>query len=410
MINMKNKVFLFAVATILYGCVNYLPDTQYNDEFIKVNLSLSGEVSLSETPLTKSMESGDLLGIQVFQNDIPYAYGLFDNASNLTVYLHSGRSYYFQVQLIKGGKSLLPVLDMSSGSPCYSPSGTLHSSSSEGDYWSQYTIKPGIRHIGSNNYRFSPNSSGYGLPFCLNKRGYDGGLPHENQWGSFTNLITLYFSSGKVKGYQFSGRVYDSFYPVLNVTNSFIYDSELSMAVTNSEIQNCDLALVDRYYGENVCQVDKGQTSISIDMKHLVYGIQCNVTGVSDGTASIMIKNGDKTLLYKGDISGEYHSDTKLFAFSDMHGAWEYADNYTENVTVSMTWLRGVGVLQDLGSQVIQVKRNCINVITVSLGTTRASMTRSAESAFSDLSGIATDRAACFSMKNTVIDNLDYQH
>lgn len=403
---MKNKVFLFAVATILYGCVNYLPDTQYNDEFIKVNLSLSGEVSLSETPLTKSMESGDLLGIQVFQNDIPYAYGLFDNASNLTVYLHSGRSYYFQVQLIKGGKSLLPVLDMSSGSPCYSPSGTMHSgssSSTEGDYWTQYTIRPGIRHIGSNNYRFSPNSSGYGLPFCLNKRGYDGGLPHENRWNSYTNFITLYFSSGRVKGYQFSGIVYDSFYPVLNVTNSFIYDSELSMAVTNSDIQNCDLALVDRYYGENVCQVDKGQTSISIDMKHLVYGIQCNVTGVSDGTASIMIKNGDKTLLYKGDISGEYHSDTKLFAFSDMHGAWEYADNYTENVTISMTWLRGVGVLQDLGSQVVQVKRNCVNVITVALGTTIASVPQNAQYDSVAPNALSLDASPFFELNNSTI-------
>lgn len=96
-------------------------------------------------------------------------------------------------------------------------------------------------------------------------------------------------------------------------------------------------------------------------MKHLVYGIQCNVTGVSDGTAIITIKNGENTLLNKTDISGEWHSGDRIFAFSNMSSAYEYADNYTENVTVSMTWLRGVGVMQDLGSQVIQVKRNCMN-------------------------------------------------
>lgn len=105
-------------------------------------------------------------------------------------------------------------------------------------------------------------------------------------------------------------------------------------------------------------------------MKHLVYGLQCNVTGVSDGTASVTIKNGDNTLLEKADISGEYHSEKMMFAFSDMHSAWQYSDDYSENVTVSLTWHRGVGVTQDLGSAVVQVKRNCMNVINVSLSTT----------------------------------------
>ena len=108
-------------------------------------------------------------------------------------------------------------------------------------------------------------------------------------------------------------------------------------------------------------------------MKHLVYGLQCNVTGVTDGTASITIKNGDNVLLEKTDISGEYHSDNLLFSCSSLYDAWQYADNYTENVTVSMNWLRGVGVSQDLGSQVVQVKRNCKNVINISLSTSLSS-------------------------------------
>ena len=103
------------------------------------------------------------------------------------------------------------------------------------------------------------------------------------------------------------------------------------------------------------------------------------MTGVSDGTASILIKNGNNTLLDKSGISGEYHSEVIVFSFADMHGAWQYSDNYAENVTISMTWMRGVGVLQDLGSRVIQVKRNRVNVINVALGTTISSMTPNAQ-------------------------------
>ena len=44
------------------------------------------------------------------------------------------------------------------------------------------------------------------------------------------------------------------------------------------------------------------------------------------------------------------------------------ADNYTENLTVSLSWERGVGVTQDLGSKQIQVKRNVMNVVRIQLG------------------------------------------
>ena len=119
---------------------------------------------------------------------------------------------------------------------------------------------------------------------------------------------------------------------------------------------------------------------ITIEMKHLVYGIQYNVSGVTDGTASITIKNKDDALLVeKSGISGEYHSEKMFFAFSDMQSAWQYADDYMENVKVSITWLRGVGVSQNFGPQVIQVKRNCVNVVNVSFSETRAGSAPSVE-------------------------------
>ena len=354
------KVFLLVLSTILVGCNKELYDIKNYDDLISVNLSLSAEVLTIDEPLTKSGESNALLGIQVYQNGSPYAYGLFDDISSMHIYLHSGKDYSFKAQYIKNGKELLPLLTMDSGDPCYMNSGSLHTSS-DGDYWEGYSILGSIRHLGSNVYYFIPNSTGYGLPFCLSARSKETG---------FNYCTTLYLSSGRIKGYRFSGAFQDSVYPVLNVTNQFIYDDSQTISISNSSVQTNNALNIDRYYGEKTClQVNSNTESITIEMKHLVYCIQCNVTGVTDGTASITIKYGNKVLLSKDNISGEYHSDNLMFAFSDMLSAWQYADNYTENVTVSMTWLRGVGVLQDLGSQVIQVKRNTNNVISVSLST-----------------------------------------
>ena len=57
-----------------------------------------------------------------------------------------------------------------------------------------------------------------------------------------------------------------------------------------------------------------------------------------------------------------------FYSFNNIVDAWTY-DDYTENLTVSMKWMRGVGIEQDLGSQVIQVKRNALNTITIALDT-----------------------------------------
>ena len=156
------------------------------------------------------------------------------------------------------------------------------------------------------------------------------------------------------------------------ITNSFTYESGVRINISESAVIRNDSSYeLDRYYGESgtfIASPEYG-SNIILDMKHLVYILQCNVTGVSDGTASISIRGNGKTLFSKDGITGEYHSGDLMFAISDMNSAWQYSNNYTENITVSMQWLRGVGVLQDLGSQVVQVKRNSKNVINVSLNT-----------------------------------------
>ena len=364
---MKKIVIILAMAAFLFGCDKEFSGDNPNDDVFTVNLTFTGEVSVTEEPLTKSISSDDLVGIQVYQNDEPYAYGLFDDAGKMSINLHTGKKYTFKSQLIKNGKSVVTRLNMSSGDPCYHQAGRSYKS----DYWTSYEIYPNMRHLGSVVYYFIPYSEGYCEPFAFSA---------ESMSTGYSTYKKVRFETTSDIYYKFTGWLPNEATPVIDLTNSFIYDSTKAMNITNSYIMTENQLTVDRYYGEaRLSSASRDGQPISIEMKHLVYGIQCNVTGVTDGTASITIKNGDNTLLEKSDISGEYHSGKMFFAFSDMQSAWQYADDYTENVTVSMTWLRGVGVSQDLGSQVIQVKRNCVNVVTVSLSTTRAGSASSVE-------------------------------
>lgn len=378
---MKRIVSLIAILAILYSCNDRLSDDIQKDDLIPVKLSLVGEVVVDEEPLTKVASSNDFIAIQVYQDNVPYAYGIFEDASNLSLYLHSERNYSFKVMYIKDGKDKLILYTNSSGSPCYYPSGSHYYINGDnyytpnsdgvpviqatGDYYTSYGITSNVRLIGSTSYVFNePYSSGYCVlnpPITIS--GY-------TRYGYITPVYTYVSGSQKLKGYQFSWKLNNDGYRFKGITNQFIYDEEnwMSVSVATSSLD------VDRFYGEgSFLSVSGNGNTVTINMKHLVYSIQCNVTGVSDGTASITIKRDNTVLLNKTDISGEYHSDELYFTCSDWSGAWQYSDNYTENITVSMTWLRGVGVLQDLGSQVVQVKRNCKNVINVSLSTSLSS-------------------------------------
>lgn len=313
---MKKLIYLLAFLTILSSCKDLFSDVEQKNELIEVNLSLTGEVTVIEEPLTKSFNSNDLIAIQVYQGNSRYAYGLFDDISNLKIYLHSGSSYSIKAFMVKNGKNT---------------AGTFN-----GLKWNN----------GDGNYI----------------------VPNLTDWSFQNSGSDAWIASIRVV--PPAGHIYSWKYVGLSVTNEFIYSEDYYFNMPDRVFR----IIEDSYYGEfSVANITGTSNTLSIEMKHLVYGIQCNVTGVTDGTANIKIKKDNKVLLNKTGISGEYHSDDLIFSCSSLYDAWQYSDNYTENVTVSMTWLRGVGVTQDLGSQVVQVKRNCKNVINVSLSTSLSS-------------------------------------
>lgn len=387
---MKKIVTILALSAILCGCTKEISNNQSTDDLIFAKLVLSGEVSIDEEPLTKADASNALLGIQVYQGTTPYAWGLFDDIDNIRLCLHSGTEYSVICQYIKNGKKTLYHFekgkDATQSTYILSDKDYLYS-----DYpWTKSSDGSKLAYKGESYHNFHFCSNGYSMPFDIIDN-YCATDSEDEQWClSARNKYTgpglhLKTDDPLKKG---------STHTVCAITNRFIYDRVRTINATESNvIRKYSNVYIDRYYGESGSfTASPGSGTIVLNMKHLIYGLQCNVTGVSDGTASVIIKNGDNTLLEKADISGEYHSEKMMFGFSDMHSAWQYSDDYSENVTVSLTWHRGVGITQDLGSAVVQVKRNCMNVINVSLSTTtKACATLGVESEQSDMNIISID-------------------
>ena len=387
---MKKIVTILALAAILCGCTKEISNDQSTDDLIFAKLVLSGEVSIDEEPLTKASESNALLGIQVYQGTTPYAYGLFDSLEDIGLYLHSGAEYSVVCQYIKNGKETLYHFEKDTDATVSTYILSGYTSSNKTYPWSKVSDGPKLAKKYQSRwvyFNFHIYSGGFCMPFEI----------VDNYSACNDTPWCLYYTSSS------SGKYYSEHtllsggdtHTICAVTNRFTYDNINTMNVTESNVIRNESSNedIDRYYGESdTFTASPGSGTIVLNMKHLVYGLQCNVTGVSDGTASVTIKNGDNTLLEKTDISGEYHSEKMMFAFSDMHSAWQYSDDYSENVTVSLTWHRGVGITQDLGSAVVQVKRNCMNVINVSLSTTtKACATLDVKSEQSDMNIINID-------------------
>jgi len=280
----------------------------------------TGEVQIDEGPLVLSRsgetESRDLYGVQVYQNGERFAYGLFDNVSDMHLYLNSGKTYKFVCTLVKDGKDVI-TYSSDSGSKNYSLEG----------YWSQCT----------------------GIGYCY---------PFVTTTNTINDLNQLNIS-------WYGNR--------MTVSNRFSYDSSRYMPYIGSGRtiyggNRVRYPLVDRYYGETDGYQPDNQTPVTIEMKHCVFGLKYIVTGVTDGTVSITIENAARSFFQKTDITSNWTSEERIICFEDILSAWQYADNYTENLTVSMSWIRGVGVTQNLGSQTIQVKRNSMNILNISLG------------------------------------------
>lgn len=122
---MKAKHLLLALCAVLFGATSCetlndfitLPETPETPsaEYYTVSLGFGGEIEVGYEPL-RSAENNDLYGINVYSapanvEGTPswtnYAYGLFDDPSNIKIDLLVGYKYKFEATMVKDGKEKL---------------------------------------------------------------------------------------------------------------------------------------------------------------------------------------------------------------------------------------------------------------------------------------------------------------
>lgn len=109
---MKNLLFVICIITF-WSCSSSSegepePIPGQPKEYI-VSLGLTGEIDIEESPLSKA-SGNDLYGVQVYSKTstteyTPYAYGLFDDKSKMTIKLLEGYNYKFIATMIVNGKN-----------------------------------------------------------------------------------------------------------------------------------------------------------------------------------------------------------------------------------------------------------------------------------------------------------------
>lgn len=104
------KFLYFLLLPLFCSCTDALleEDEVPTDKLVEVSFDLGGAYDIEFEDLTRAgVESGDLVGIQVYEGNTVYAYGLFNGAPNATLLLKAGKTYNFYCRVVKDGVSRL---------------------------------------------------------------------------------------------------------------------------------------------------------------------------------------------------------------------------------------------------------------------------------------------------------------
>lgn len=313
---MKKHIFLlFASIWALAGC-GQIGTPDLIEEDCVVSFNLVGDISTSDQPLTKA-SSDDLYYVQIFRGSNSFAFGVFDN-TNFSFNLKSGsEKYRIIVGMVKNGKT--------HGGVAYdSQSNRVGQSGTSSTFW-----------LNVNNSVYT-NYSYYYYP--VNQCYY-------NSFGT----LKLYSSSGDAASFSSDGR----------------YFANYKFAKTSSEYPSCD----DWFYGEINDYSPMGEyETLNVELKRVGFQLKYEISGVTDGEVTVKVYNNSKTFIDNTTNTATYSSNPVFYAFKNAYDAWQYADDYMENFTLAVSWLRGIGITEDYGTKTIQLKRNCLNNIKINMG------------------------------------------
>ena len=303
----------FAVAFIACEKIESVNTSDVSKDCI-VSIVPKCEVSTSENPMTKAATlSNDLYAVQVYRGEERFAFGFFDNPSKMKLNLKQGEDYSILICLVMNAKTMLG-----------------------GKY---NAINGGISGMNGGN-PFSSSSSLYIYDYYYRTNYF---YYNNNGWLEYyyKNELTPRRKDGNV-GY------------ISNIKSGYFFE----------KYPTC----TDWFYGEINDYTPTGEYStMEFPLKRTGFKLKYELSGVTDGKVTVKVYNSGRTFIENTTSSKSYESDIQFIAFNDTYSAWKYADNYTENLTVAVTWVRGTGITQDLGTKTIQVKRNCLNNIRIRL-------------------------------------------
>jgi hypothetical protein len=314
------KFFLSALmlAGLACGCQKLPEAPAAADEMdCLVCLNPVGEISTSESPLTRAGSGNDIYAVQVYKkngsSEDRFACGFFDDPSEMRLWLKTGSTYNIRIAMVRNAKLLISWYSMANN---------------------------GIDAGAAGSYEFYHCSNGY----------------------YYTPLNRFYYNSNSIY-YYYS----DANGTTLNSrSRSGCYLDSIRYGYLNDvRYPTCD----DWFYAEVNNYAPNGEwENLDVALKRTGFGLRYTLEGVTDGEVTVTIYNSDRTFVQNTTTTANYESSSQFIAYYDTYSAWQYADNYAENVSVSVVWKRGIGITQDLGTKTVQVRRNRMNIVKISLG------------------------------------------
>ena len=310
---MKRFLFLLLATVYLLASCNQIDPVVEDEGECQVSLDFVGEILTSESPITKA-STNDIYVVQVYCGTSAFASGIFDDPDIIRFNLKKGSTYRFIVVMLKNGKVLLP------------------------------TVKPGNYAL----YRSDVNAIlNYGV-FRIYPGISNAYLAINNTYYNSIEDLVYYLGDGT---------------DVRHGGNSYRFP-DIVLGELKTKYPQCD----DWFYGEINDYSPTGEyETLNLDLRRVGFKLKYELTGVTDGEVTVKVYNDVKTFINSTSSTSTYSSDSKFYAFYQTRNAWLYADEYMENMTLAVSWKRGIGVTEDYGTKTIQIKRNCLNNIKIQM-------------------------------------------
>ena len=350
--------FLFG---ILASCSKIDIQTKEDKGDCLVTINPIGEISTSYNPLTKA-STDNIYMLHVYQNDTSYAMGLYNDLSKMKVYLHKGLRYKFIISVAYSALDNLPLSSNNANAIEY-----------------QYISQPSCYDISFDCCGFSGMKSDFsGWSSTIIRSNL---LCEINSYYGTSYLNSTYYSH---KPYLLGSTIikYYKTYPSSSssssytIQNNYIYHRkaylpDIGKAKIKNEINPTNLS--DWFYGEATFTPNGQYETLDMNFKRVGYKLKYELNGVTDGEVTVTIKTQSGKVLIQNTTNTETYSGDAIFVpYYDIASVYQNPSSYFENLIVSVSWLRGIGVTQDLGSTTIQVKRNNLNRVRISLGNSDA--------------------------------------